>query len=241
MLSALENALVVQLDALEGDRWPTWGLTTTTARPWNDWHRGELKYAEQRLFQQLRREHPGSDVQYLGFVEFTTGTAASSGGVRRVHVHHLLKGLGRPDESRALALERRVSELWRRYTGDAWRVECRPLRTPLGALSYLALHHHKWEQAPPAGWSGKRFRPSRGYFKRPVAELRAEARELMRDARLERALLDYLDAPEYLDAHTVEDLLLDRLEWAREQAALEAPKLVTVGELAAAGLRPARA
>jgi hypothetical protein len=236
MLSALENALVVRLDALDGDRYPTWGLTTTTVRP--GFSLPELRRCEESLFRSLRRAH-GKQVQYLGFVEFTTGRAGSSGGVRRPHVHHLVKGLGRPDAERQAKLEREVSSLWKRYTGDAWVVECRPLRTPMGAIAYLALHHHKKEQQPPKGWTGKRFRPSRGYFNRPVGELRQEARALLHDQRIERALLDYFDVPDFMDGGILDELIFDNIAWARDEAAKQAPRIVTTRELAAAGWRPA--
>lgn len=236
--NALENALVVRLDALEGGRWPTWGLTTTTARPWSRAAHGDLarslKAAERLLWKQLRRDY-GAGLEYLGFVEFTTGRAASSGGARRAHVHHLVKGLGRADAAKAAALERRVSALWRTFTRDAWRVECRPLRTPMGAIAYLALHHHKAEQRPPAGWSGKRFRPSRGYFDRPVAELRREARELLVDRRIEQQLVRAWNVPDGFDGAVLDELLLDALPAARERAAASRPSLFRV---TARGLRP---
>lgn len=235
MLTALENALVVRLDALDGERYPTWGLTTTTARP--GFSQAELRQCEKTLFRYLRRDY-GRDVQYLGFVEFTTGRATSSGGVRRPHVHHLVKGLGRPDAQRQAELEGYVSSVWLRLTRDAWRVECRPLRTPMGAVAYLALHHHKREQQPPAGWSGKRFRPSRGYFNRPVGELRAEARALLRDERIESALMDAFDLPDVIDSGTLDDLIFDNIAWAREEVARNAPSLVTVGDLMDAGRHP---
>lgn len=230
-LSAFENALVVRLDALEGASWPTWGLTTTTREPWTKEIAPEraamLRDAERKLFQQLRREQAreGRRVEYLGFVEFTT---PDDDGGRRGHVHHLVKGLGRPDEERAAKLEADVSKMWLRYTDEAWRVECRPLRSPMGSIAYLALHHHKDEQRPPEGWSGKRFRPSRGYFERPVPELRAEARELVADRRIERELVSAWDVPDRFDGGLLDELLMDALPAARERAAFDKPRLVVL-------------
>jgi hypothetical protein len=241
MLSAFENALVVRLDALDSGRYPTWGLTTTTREPWTRETHVErsrmLKHAEKMLFRQLRRDH-GRQVEYLGFVEFTTGQARSSAGFRRAHVHHLVKGLGRPDEERAAALELRVSSLWRTYTREAWRVECRPLRTALGSIAYLALHHHKLEQRPPKGWTGKRFRPSRGYFDRPLPELRQEARELLADRRIERALIDAWAVPDGFDAALLDELLLDALPGARERASADAPKVHRVTRMGLVPVTP---
>jgi hypothetical protein len=222
MIQAFENALVVRLDALDGERFPTWGLTTTTRTP--GFEQARLRKCEELLYRQLRREY-GSQVQYLGFVEFTSGRAGTSGGFRRPHVHHLVKGLPRPSADMQVELEGRVSELWFRYTRDAWRVDCRPLRTPMGAIAYLALHHHKMEQRPPKGWSGKRFRPSRGYFNRPVGELREEARALLADKRIERALIEAWDVPDGFDAALLDELIFERIDEAREQARANRPTL----------------
>ncbi|HEY8705186.1 MAG TPA: hypothetical protein VIL98_10555 [Gaiellaceae bacterium] len=214
MLSAFENALVVRLDALEGRLYPTWSLTTTTAKPWTLVRHVEvmadLNTAEKMLWKWMRRDL-GLPVEYLGFVEFTTGESARD-GLRRPHKHHLVKGLGRPSDGRLVALESQVSEKWKLYTRGAWRVECRPLRTPMGAVAYLALHHNKLEQNPPEGWKGKRFSPSRGYFERPIAELRAEARALMADERVEAALIDAFNVPDVIDEGTLDDLILENIE-----------------------------
>lgn len=60
-----------------------------------------------------------------------------------------------------------------------WRVSDRASRTADagGWCAYFVAHHHKREQAPPAGFNfGKRFRPSRGYFSEPLPALREQAR-----------------------------------------------------------------
>lgn len=152
-------------------------------------------------------------LRYCGFLEWTTGEGTHAGGERRPHVHHLTKGIPaddlrleplpleevprshpfvrerkriRPGETTTL-LELQVSQLWHSITGDAFRVECRPLRTPAGAIAYLALHHHKKKQAPPPGFTGRRLRPSKGYYAQPVAELRQLARELAGQQRVAMA------------------------------------------------------
>jgi hypothetical protein len=219
MLSAFENALVVRLDALEGDRWPTWSLTTTTRDP--AFGQTALRRCEENLYRQLRREY-GRQIEYLGFVEFTTGRYD---GHRRPHVHHLVKGLPRPTPQIVAQLESRVSTLWRRYTRDAWVVECRPLYTAMGAIAYLALHHHKREQQPPKGWGGKRFRPSKGYFNRPVGELRAEAQELLADRRIEAALADAWNVPDGFDSSLLDELIYENIDAAREAVAANRPAL----------------
>jgi hypothetical protein len=217
MFAALEAALVLKLDAQI--RQPTVGLTTTTRRP--DFPLDELRKAEKKLWDALRkgrqvgafgRRGPDEpeveafpDLQYVGFLEWTTGEGTHSGGHRRPHIHHLTKGipadhpllspviledaaeaelLGKQVGDLTTELEQRVSELWRRITGDAFVVECRPLRTPAGAIAYLALHHHKKRQAPPPGFTGRRLRPSKGYYEKPIAELRLLARELASHERV---------------------------------------------------------
>jgi hypothetical protein len=222
MIQAFENALVVRLDALDGERFPTWGLTTTTRRP--GFEQVALRRCEENLYRALRREY-GRQIEYLGFVEFTTGR---NDGVRRPHVHHLVKGLPRPSADMALELEGRVSELWYRYTGDAWVVECRPLRTPMGAIAYLALHHHKREQQPPKGWNGRRFRASKGYFGRPIVELRDEARALLADKRIERALIEAWEVPDGFDSALLDELIFEGIDEAREQARANRPTLQRV-------------
>jgi hypothetical protein len=153
------------------------------------------------------------ELRYCGFLEWTTGDGSRADGVRRPHIHHLTKGIPaddprlepisltdvprshpfvrerkwiEPSETTTL-LELHVSELWHAITGDAFQVECRPLRTPAGAIAYLALHHHKKRQAPPAGFTGRRLRPSKGYYAQPIAELRQLARELAYDQRVAMA------------------------------------------------------
>lgn len=195
-LAALEAGDVLMLDAKI--RMPTVGLTTTTRDPRFDTE--QLKKAERNLWRALRKLMP---LEYCGFVEWTTGEGTHSDGFRRPHIHHLVKGIPLDHELMAAAedpetgellvdrdgrpipkLEVIVSELWRRYTGDAFVVECRPLKTPLGALKYMALHYRKRAQAPPPTWKGRRLRPSKGYYEQPVAELRALSRQLNRDQRL---------------------------------------------------------
>jgi hypothetical protein len=240
MLTACENAVVMRLDSFDG-AFPRVGLTTTTRRPNHPW--AELRRAEERLWRDLRASH-GRQVEYCGFLEWTSGNAPTSGGLKRRHLHHTVKGLdfepgdvvyeadkwGR-EVARLPELEARVSTWWRRHTGDAWQVECRPLRTPMGAVAYLVLHHHKREQAPPPGTKHvKRLRPSRGYFNRPIADYRREARELLRDERLFAELVAVLDVPDGIPSYLVEERIVERVDEARDRAKWEAPKLVHVRE-----------
>jgi hypothetical protein len=241
MFAALEAALVLKLDA-EAEQ-PTVGLTTTTLRP--DTSPAELREAEALLWRALRtgreigrrgprrkgeRRFPAfKQLQYVGFLEWTTGEGTRSGGERRPHIHHLTKGIPADDplleplpladvpdghplrRGRRIApgamttpLELRVSELWYAITGDAFVVECRPLRTPAGAIAYLALHHHKKRQAPPLGFSGRRLRPSKGYYAQPIGELRQLARKLAGHERVVIAAKRAIGVELYGDAPPAE-------------------------------------
>lgn len=233
MLTACENAVVLRLDAydcasldLPPDQrdFATVGLTTTTWRPGVSFE--GLRKSEQLLWRQLRRRY-GKQVGYCGFLEWTTGMAARSGGHRRPHLHHLVKRLEWFD-----GLEAEVSELWRRFSSDgAWRVECRPLYTPMGAIAYLVLHHHKREQGPPPGTKHtKRLRPSRNFFNRPIPELREQARKLLEDTRLYAELAEVLNVPERMPSFLVEELIAERVDAARARAEYVKPKLVRVRE-----------
>jgi hypothetical protein len=190
-LAAVENSLVVGLDA----RWsqPTVGMTLTTHRPDFDLDRFRLAVAQ--VFKWMRRDL-GIDCEYLGLMEWTTG---SGGKGRMPHMHTLLKGADADDLGDLVAdprakkgappryeFELRLREKWEAWTGGAWIVDARPLRSPGGAIAYTVGHHHKREQAPPrriARFSSdgtiryeqtksvKRMRPSRGYFDTRRAEV----------------------------------------------------------------------
>ncbi|HUK99099.1 MAG TPA: hypothetical protein VLV46_15710 [Gaiellaceae bacterium] len=145
-------------------------MTLTTHDP--DISAATFRNAVAAVFKRLRR-HYGRSVEYFGMVEFTSGEGTHSGGRRRIHQHILLKGL--PAHVDVLDVECSVRETWHASTG-ATRVDVAQLRSPGGALGYLALHHKKPKQAPPADWHGMVERHSLGYFHRPIAELRDHAR-----------------------------------------------------------------
>ncbi len=164
---ARELARVLILDAQVDC--PTHGMTLTTQDP--DISPATFRNGVAAVFKRLRR-HYGRSVEYFGMVEFTSGQGSHSGGRRRIHQHILLKGL--PAHADVLDVGRDVRETWRASTG-ATRVEVAELRTPGGALGYLALHHKKPKQAPPPDWHGMVERHSLRYFHRPIAELREQA------------------------------------------------------------------
>lgn len=255
MLAAIECSVVVKLDAQI--RMPTVGLTTTTRDPAFTLKR--LQRAEQSLWRWLRKSPRGpqlGELQYLGFLEWTTGRGTHAGGHRRPHLHHLVKGIPAdhelmeptpvvdvggspvvdPDGNPVMStrLEQVVSQKWLDFTGDAWVVEVRPLRTPAGAIAYLTLHHHKREQAPPPGFRGKRLRPSvgrkgqRGYYELPIAELRVLARELVMDSRVRSAARRAIDVEFYgvepPERYELDDQLGEAMIGAVRMLALQPPE-----------------
>jgi hypothetical protein len=164
---AAENINVVAIDACEV--MPHYAITLTTVDP--EFSAGRFREAMAQWFRWLRSEV--GPVEYLGNVEWSTGESERSGGLRRMHQHTLTKGEPGWDLD---GLWREGKSRWEKLTG-AYRIELRELRTPAGACAYFVAHHHKREQAALEGWSGKRFRPSKGYFTRPVSELREQARD----------------------------------------------------------------
>lgn len=212
-----ENMIVTALDA-ERYGFPTVGMTLTTRGPLTP---ERFRRGVERVFDVVRGEHPG--VAYLGNVEFTTGKAKRSGGVRRMHEHLLLKGM--PEAHDYDYLEDEVRYAWERETG-AHVVEVRKLRSAAGATAYLVAHHNKTEQRPPDGWKGKRFRPSREYFGEPISSLRREAQMLLRSRRLRRVAARMIEW-EALDG-APEEVIEDELRIALYEAAREAAKVTFV-------------
>lgn len=170
-----ETARCLVLDARQ--EMPTHCLTLTTQKPWQELEPAEYRQASAAVFQRLRRRYGA--VEYFGAIEFTTGHARRSGGHRRLHGHYLLKFRGGASDGGTridvVETEALIRETWQRSTG-AYVVELAELVTPGAALGYLGLHHRKPSQAPPAPWIGKTERASLGYWSRPIAELREQAR-----------------------------------------------------------------
>lgn len=160
------------LDARE--RPATHCLTLTTWSPSTS--PAAIRRGTENVIRRLRRRFGA--IEYFAAVEFTTGKAASSGGHRRLHLHLLLK-VDEHERFDVIEAERLTRDTWRGSTG-AFVVEVAALVSPGAALGYLALHHRKPEQAPPSEWRGMTERSSRGYFGRPIAELREQARTELR-------------------------------------------------------------
>lgn len=172
--AAFENMTMLRMDA-EDNSAPRYVLTLTSVRV--DFTSKEYGRACQTFWEAFRRRW-GRAIEYCGFIEWTTGEGPRSGGERRMHSHWLIKADGLDVD----AVQAWVSDRWRRLTG-AWVVQLAELRHAGGVVGYLALHHEKMEQAPPAGWTGRRLRPSKGYFAEPGDRRRARARAWLAEQR----------------------------------------------------------
>jgi hypothetical protein len=178
---------MLRTDAEENSA-PTHVLTLTSSRV--AWTSKEYARACATFWQAFRRRY--GHVEYCGFVEFTTGKGKRSGGHRRLHTHWLVKGL---DQAVDVAeVQAWVSAEWSKLTG-AWRVEFARLETVGGVVGYLALHHEKAEQRPPVGWTGRRLRPSKGYFAETGARRRARAGLWLAQYRAEKNAPEWGVAP----------------------------------------------
>ncbi len=194
-MGTLEYAQMVLDDATDFQP-PRLGLALTTQREHTSPETFQRDVEQVRKY--LRRELRG--YEGLAHIEYTTGNGRRSGGVRRIHAHELTKTT---DESLTdgdrLALEHGVRRIWQKRTG-AHRVELAELRSPAGAAHYLTNHHSKRTQLPPAGWTGRRYRPTRGYFSLPAPERRQRAKESLLDKNLARRVRQTLNAdPDLVD------------------------------------------
>jgi hypothetical protein len=221
-MTALENAVVVRMDAEICLPEIGFTLTTKAAHTSNE----DFRVAAAEAFRVLRRQPWAREARYLGQIEHTTGEGTRAGGARRIHQHGLLKDVAR---ERAADVGEVLKRPWLRMTG-AHRVEAHELHRPAGAIAYLVNHHQKSAQTPPRGWSGKRLRPSKGYYERPILEMREEARGRLADDRLKHAVTEALSqsgAWDVLDDE-VADAMADALHCA---AAANPPELVRTARL----------
>jgi hypothetical protein len=189
-MAAIECGATILLDGLEEEGPPQVAVTLTTRNP--DTPMDTFRRDIEKAVKAIRRRHP--EASYFARIEYTTGTGERSGGRRRVHAHMLFKGIP-PQECAALELV--VRRVWKERTG-AHRIEVAEIRSAAGAMHYVTEHFAKAVQRPPRGWTGRTTRYSiprgdrRGYFVRPLGERREQARELLRDRRVERRLEDVL-------------------------------------------------
>jgi hypothetical protein len=129
------------IDAEAGEA-PRYSVTLTTRDPAT--RAEQVRRGMQNVILALRRRY--GRAEYFARIEFTTGMAPRSGGNRRIHVHMVIKS----DPGWVLREARGViRSAWMARNPGAWRLQVAALRTVVGALHYLSLHHAKAEQAPP--------------------------------------------------------------------------------------------
>jgi len=146
-----------------------------------------------------------------------------------MHEHSAVKldGSGAPADVREV--EGLIRETWQAsMPGHPWRVELKELRTFAGLVHYLSMHHGKVPQRPPKEWRGMHHRPSRGYFHRPVPELRSEAKaQLWAEGLAYSSGLDVADARLLVDGQRAEwdELKAAKQAWRAEARWAPAPAL----------------
>jgi hypothetical protein len=168
----------------------------------------------------VRRDVAGG-AGYAWFREWTTGRRD---GVRRTHYHSTWSGI--TDDEQASAVAEISNDVWRRLAG-AWSEKAHGWKRIYDAggltryVAGLAAHHLKWEQAPPPGWSGRRFGTSKGFYALDARELRALATEAVRDARLvhhlENTMADDDGLPDGLTIDIWDEVLTQRLQEAQSR------------------------
>jgi hypothetical protein len=182
-LSAVENAEMLQLDALNGGGPALYVVLTTRSA---DGDPSSYYRSREQLQKAIRRRWPSAQLATL--VEFTTGYAQHSGGVRRPHWNVLIKGV---PVTELEAVRQLVDKVWcGREDSDPKAQYVGPVGDVGGIVGYLALHFQKADQTPPVGWSGHRFTYTHGYFGRPAWKVRREAQQSLRAKRALRRALD---------------------------------------------------
>lgn len=198
------TAVMIGLDAANEQPWVCSTFTTRdrmTPTGFRD--------AQDRV-RKLVRSEVGPHVRSCSFLEFTTGRGERSGGVRRPHLHTLWKGIGAEAAPIVAGCAGYVLE----KAAGAWRHQVDEIETPAGATMYVARHHLKESQAPPASWGPtRRVRPSRGYYSEPAEELRTRAKAIVREKRIERRIWREVEEAEEESGRDFTDVgveLLDR-------------------------------
>lgn len=205
------TAAMVGLDARNEQ--PTVVSTFTTKDPVTP---PELRETMAQLIAQVRESIP--DARYCTFLEFTTGKARRSGGQRRPHLHGLWKGVGPGGLDTVAAAAEAV--FYRRHGAN--RHDVQEIHTPAGATMYVARHHLKESQAPPAEWGPtRRLRPSRGYWSIPAADLRSEATAIVHRERVSARWWAFFERAIDSGQPIPEDVIEEQIEADLEEPAAE--------------------
>jgi hypothetical protein len=185
-----------------------WVETDTLREGWRQMSRG------------AKRHILGEDPRYAWFREWSVRPIAGT-DQRRTH-YHSTWALDNDDQAQAVV--ELSLEVWGRLAGahsdqaHGWQ----NVWDAGGLTRYLAGlvgHHLKQGQAPPPGWTGRRFGTSRGFYPLDPRELDRQAKTAVRDDRLrwylERTMADDDTVPDHLPADIWDDVLTARLELAR--------------------------
>lgn len=175
-LAAVETTEMLWLDAMACGSPPLWSVLTTRGPLWDGerWMR-----AWRQVVKAVRLRWPGAE--YAALVEFTTGYGPKSGGKRRPHMNVFWRGVPVED---ADVLRELIARVWCGQMPALPQFQTVDrVHDMRGLTRYVALHFQKESQAPPKGWSGHRFRSSRGYFVGGAAAARQAARESLSRGR----------------------------------------------------------
>lgn len=190
----------------------------STTREWVD--EDTLRNGWKDVARRVRSE-VDPEAGYAWFREWTRG---KSDGVRRTHYHSTWTC----DCCHGEALAEISRDVWSRLAG-AYSEKAhgaKPIWDAGGLTRYvagLAGHHLKSGQAPPPGWTGRRFGTSKGFYAIPADELRSRAAVAVRDERLVHRMTQALwerwpgdeDGPGMMDVELYDERLTELLELER--------------------------
>jgi hypothetical protein len=211
-----QTAAKMGLNQTLTDRPVTHAVLSTT-RDWVD--QATLSAGWKEMHRLVRRD-VCPDARYAWFREWSVKPIRGT-ELRRTHYHSTW---ALDNDEQAAAVARISNRVWAKRAGahsdqaHGWKA----VWDAGGLTRYLAGlvgHHLKQGQAPPAGWTGRRFGSSRGFYAIDPRELDKQARDLVRDDRLrwhlERTMADDDTIPDHLPGEIWDEVLTDRLTTAR--------------------------
>jgi hypothetical protein len=184
-----------------------------------DWAAPQTLREGWHQFARRVRSEVKPDARFAWFREFTERDATHDW--RRTH-YHSTWALDSDDQAQQVA--RISNEVWGRITGavDERAHGWQAVYDAGGLTRYMAGlvgHHLKASQAPPPGWSGRRYGTSRGFYALDSRELDRQAKAVVHDDRLwhhlEREVAD--QAPDGLPEQIVDEVVTARLQEIRKQ------------------------
>jgi hypothetical protein len=165
--------------------------------------------------------------RYAWFREWTPGR---NDGIRRTHYHSTW---ALDNDEQAAEVAAISNTVWATRAG-AYSEKAHNAKRVWDAggltryIAGLVGHHLKGDQAPPPGWTGRRFGTSRGFYAIDSRELDRQAKAAVRDDRLrhhlERVMADDDAIPDRLPVEIWDEVLTERL--ARAERAREHVRIV---------------